>query len=519
MNIKKKLSLVVLLAITLTSLWSASGTLDSSDAIIRERVAHQLVAEKKLVVDSVGDAKKYSTFRDKEGSYLSSWGLGQSVVFLPFEALSNILTEKVSDESAQQERIRLFITSISVFLLCLAINFWLCLKLAIMLRLGKVNAYLISFVATFGSSFWQMAKQGQEEIQLSILLLFSLYEFLCWQRDRHNKHVWFSAISASSTLIFRPTALTILVGMAGIFASELWFNQEKGKSKISTYFGVAYPFAVATFCSLAIAAIYNFFKTRNPLKSGVPFSDFSGNWLNGIIEPTVGLDKGILWTNLWLLPCIICTVLAWRYLKHELKLILFLCLFLFTSSIAIYCKWVTWAGDHTYGARFQVHLVPLLCLSLGAATITYLKKNFHNDFFTKRFKLILLSLGSILFLLQIPSVSFVHNLEIYQALINNAASKSHTGSQTGTLGQVRLRYANFFSKMITGTPVKLDEVNPSAVPTNDWHGSRRWNFWPWLAEKRVSQNVTLLLKMLWAFIVLGSIICWIYAFKIMIYNK
>ncbi len=519
-NFKKyKLSLVIFCAILLTSLWSASGTLDSSDAIVRERVAHQLVIERRLVVNSFGDEKNYSTFRDHDGSYLSSWGFGQSILFLPFEALSNLVTQNLSSTPEQNDRIRFFLISIPVLWLGLAINFWLCLKLAVMLKMRRLTAYVISFIAIFGSSFWQMTKQGQEEIQLSILLLCAIYGFLCWKRNGNKKYIWLSAISAPAVLIFRLTALPITIGIIGLYLCEIFFRKEEIKLKLNDYLQVLISFSFTIFCFIGIVGVFNLFKTGNPLKSGVPFFDFSGSLINGIVEPIMGLDKGILWTNIWLLPFLFCSIISWKYLKYNLKQLLFLSLFLFISSIAIYCKWMTWAGDHTYGARYQVHLVPLLCLTLGVGTITYIKTYFYQSFYQIRSKLFLVFFGLILFLLQIPSITFVHNLEIYQALRNNAVSKSRNGSPTGALRQIQLRYANFLSKMITGTPVKISEVNPSAVSDRDWKSSQRWNFWPWLAENRVSPNITVLLKTLWILIVLASIICWFYASRLLIYSK
>jgi hypothetical protein len=54
------------------------------------------------------------------------------------------------------------------------------------------------------------------------------------------------------------------------------------------------------------------------------------------------------------------------------------------------------------------------------------------------------------------------------------------------LGQIQLRYNNFFSNLITGQTVEFEERNPSAVLASDWEGAARWNFWPWLVEKRFS---------------------------------
>lgn len=514
---QKKLISIIFLAILLTSLWSASGLLDLIDAQDRARVAHQLVTERRLVVDSFGEDGSGSTFRDQKGSYTSKFGIGQTIFFLPFDAIATVVTQNLTLKPELKERIYYFILSVPVFWLSLAINFWLCLKILAKLKQDRFTAYFISFVAIFGSTFWQMAKQGQEEIQLSILLLFSLYNFLCWKRDSDNKYVWLSAVCTAATLIFRPTALPIPLGVAGLYIYEI--SKKITQPKQVSYIRILIPFAITNFCAIAIVAAYNLFKTGNPLKTGyLAEESFSGYWVNGIVEPIIGMDKGIIWTNPWLLPCFIFTCFAWKHLKQDLKVLSILSLFLFTSSVLIYCKWISWAGDDTYGARFQVHLVPLFCLTFGTATLIYIKTYFYKGLSTTRYKLLALGCGFILFLLQIPSIALVNNLERYQAAISNAISKSRNGSPTGALGQVRLRYANFFSKLTTGEPVKFPEVNTSKGLPSALQDAVRWNFWAWLAEKRFGHIATLL-KLLWVLIVLASIVCWVLAFRMLVYSK
>lgn len=121
-------------------------------------------------------------------------------------------------------------------------------------------------------------------------------------------------------------------------------------------------------------------------------------------------------------------------------------------------------------------------------------------------------------MLQVPSISFIHALEIYQALSSSAASKSTNGSPTGELRQTRLRYVNFFSKLTTGETVRFAARN-SAVPLSAVEDASRWNFWPWLAQKRLSQNVIIMLKGLWLLIVLTNIISWGYAFHLIVFSK
>jgi ABC-type antimicrobial peptide transport system permease subunit len=512
---KEKLTVSVFLAILFTSLWSASGIFDSIDPIVRARVAHQFVAEGKLVVESHGDRDHPSTFRDAEGPYPSYFGPGQSLFFLPFDVLASLLTHNFSMVSEQRKRVHSFFVSVPVFWFVLFINFFLCLKLATLLRVDRFIAYLLAFTAIFGSTFWQMAKQGQEEVQLSMLLLCSLYGFLRWKQNPTAKYVWLSAASASAALVLRLTASPIFIGIAGLYAYELFVEHRAGQRRRSGYLPIAGVFACTCFCALAVVGAYNLFKTGDPLRTGYSAAegDFSSDVLDGIIGPIMGLDRGILWTNPWLLPFIVLAWLAWRRQSRDVKVLLIVSLFLFASSIAIYCKWSTWPGDSTYGARYQVHVVPLLALVFGIGTWTCLQSNARNRRPAIPPHSALWLVALFLFLLQFPSISFIHDLEIYQAQASGADSTSPNAIPTRAFGQIWLRYANFFSKLRRGHPVEFTVLNPSPLPAGTLENASRWNFWPWLAEKRVGARAAFYLKVLWVCLVGASVLSWGHAFR------
>lgn len=519
MNVKK-LSLFIVIAIFLTSLWSASGTFDTPDAMVRANIAHHIVTQGGLTVTSRGDRISQATFQTEDGEITSQYGLGQSIFFLPFDAAANFMTQNLSLQPAKVERVHRFLVSMPVFAVVLILNFWACLQLGIKLGNDRFMSYLLAFIATFGSSFWQMAKQAQEEVQLSILLLNALYGFLCWRQEGKSKFVWFSAGAGAATIIFRLPSFPILLGITTIYFYEIYQHIRKTKPVIATLSRshsplkklniskTILPFAILYLGATTVIVGYNFFKTGDLLKTGYATSGwFNRDWITGTIQPILGLDRGIIWTNLWLLPCLLVTSLAWRYLKYELKILLILSLFLFSSSIATYAT-CCWAGGWTYGARYQVHLVPLLCVILGSATVSYIQTYFPRLVPTTQVRRNFLFVGVLLVLLQIPSIAFVHSLELYQVDLADIPAKYD--SQTGTIGQVKLRYQNFISKVMTGKPIQFKVIDLEDSTLEDLEKASRWNFWPWRVKQYLNPDLVSLLQISWLVLVLGSLICWVY---------
>jgi hypothetical protein len=88
-----------------------------------------------------------------------------------------------------------------------------------------------------------------------------------------------------------------------------------------------------------------------------------------------------------------------------------------------------------------------------------------------------LLVGVLLVLLQIPSIAFVHGLELYQVDLADIPAKYD--SKTGTIGQVKLRYQNFISKVMMGKLIQFEVIDLEDYTLEDLEKASRWNFWPW----------------------------------------
>jgi hypothetical protein len=503
-----RFTLILLVALVSTTLWSVGGRFGSLDAMIRNRVAHQLITEGALTVASHGSYTEPATFQDSKGIYTSQFGLGQSIFFIPFDALATVVTLPFHFEGKKLDAVQGMIISTLVIGVMLAANFWLCMLVGRTLGLGEFNVWLISFVATFGSGFWQIAKQGQEEANLASLALLGLYGFLHWKRTRSSKYIYLSAVCAALPLVFRPTAVTIFIGLAGLYAWEVFVRERFDGVRIVR---LILPFGFCIILVSLIVGLYNTYKTGNPLSAGYALEllGFHGEMVSGFVEPLVGFDRGIIWTNLWILPGAGFAVLTWKHLNRDVKQVLALALFLLFSSVAVYSRWITWAGDDTYGARYQIHMIPLLTIALGAAVFKWFELN-DQWFPAYRYRLVASVLALILLLFQVPSIAFTINLEIFQANVSALAHRSTNGTHTGAIGQIRMRYTNFFSKLMTGEVVRFPIVDLADLPA--LQRAERWRFWPWQAEEFVGSRTTQLLIWIWAATGALAIFSWVYLF-------
>jgi hypothetical protein len=445
-------------------------------------------------------------YKDANGVYPAKYGIGQSIFFLPFDVLSTVALGALRHQVPDPERVRAAIFSISVYTIVLGVNFLLCYRLSRLLGLNQFRSLLLAIVATFGSSFWQMAKQGQEEVQLSILILACAISFVQWGSTKQQAYVVCGALCAAAGLLMRITAAPIYCGFLALFLLE--GGNQSGGLQAGRVKGVLRAFALAFAVCMSIDAAYNLFRNDSVWTTGYEpeVREMSkSNWIAGLWGPLLGMDRGIILTNLWLVPFALAASMGWKSAGKQARKLACLAVFLYFSSVVICCRWPTWAGDITYGARFQVHVVPLLCVTCGAIGLGGLSREIQRHRLCDKG---LIAATIALVVLQIPSIAFLDSLEWYQCVRNDSACWNATGSPTNKLGQVRLRYENFVSKLLTGHVVNLPEENAASVSVTTLQQASRWDFWPWLAVGRVSEKLIRFLKIVWSAVAALSLFAW-----------
>jgi hypothetical protein len=495
-------------AVLLTSLWSTSGAVDSVDVQIRLRVAEQLIAERRLVVAHRGDLSQGPQFRDAAGVFSSRFGIGQSLFLVPFVMLTRPLAAVAPVSDAARMKLNRFLLATSVFAVVLLAIFGLCVVNTRALGADLLSAYAVAFVAVFGSSFWQMAKHGQEENQLAIAVLLALFGFLGWRRTGRPGYVWLSAISVAGALVFRPTAVITFIGVVGLYVVGLLRAHREGTLEARRVAQVAISFAMAGAVALTIILGYNLFKTGHPLRFGYVSGQggFSASfWWDAMWGSTLGLDRGIIWRNLWLLPAALLVTFNWRRLSPDLRLAVALSGFLFLASVALHSAWSGWATG--YGTRFQQHLVPMLALTLLLGVLEPLRGLRR---WTPRVAVIFALLAAAV---QLPSVMLVHNLEYLQAMTSGAAVGEGQAATAALGGQLRLRHANVFAKLTTGSTAAIDTLRSRRALVPLLVVSSRWDFWPWRLSRYLGPDASRAAKLLWFALLLFSIGAWVVVFR------
>jgi hypothetical protein len=130
----------------------------------------------------------------------------------------------------------------------------------------------------------------------------------------------------------------------------------------------------------------------------------------------------------------------------------------------------------------------------------------------------------------VPSLVFVHNLEILQTLAEGGPPTPPGVTSTAARGgQLRLRLANLEVKLKTGHTTDLDTVIHGSeagkkIGGSNWSDmsdaatatllaeSSRWDFWPWRLGEPIGPRAIAWARAVWLLFVPASVTAWVVLF-------
>ncbi|MCA0446071.1 MAG: hypothetical protein LCH54_07550 [Bacteroidetes bacterium] len=464
------------------SLWSFPGQFNSTDGTDRYRVAHAILTGGLPEIGTYGDGIHNSTFIDDQGEFRSYFGIGQSLILIPLDIPGTALTSLVHFDQKMDFKIRLGLASLLHLFLVNFLVFLGSFLLAKTVGLNELNAVSSGLTAVFGSILWNLARAGHEESWLAVLMLLALNFGFKFQKEGKSKYLFLFVISLSAGLFFRPSFLTAI--FIGVFWSLL-IVYTNHRPKLKNWF---FYWAGMGILTLLAIGFWNLHRTGNPIDFGYGQTGgtFSGNPFNGLVQPIFGFDKGLIWTTLWIVPALIMTGFSFTKLNSDIKTLGSLVILFLLLNLMFHSFWFSWAGDHTWGARFQGHLIPLLAIIFWGCI------QLKTEIIKWQTRMLLLS-GIIAS--QIPSLCFWDTLEYLQAEKSGRSLISTNGSPTGTDGQILMRYSNIIAKLSTGSLANFGE--PETIRLSYSLGATSWNFWPWMIQKSLTTPLHFLFISLW----------------------
>jgi hypothetical protein len=298
--------------------------------------------------------------RGPDGRYYTKWGLGQSLVELPFLWIHQVFREPPLPSRVDQERayaVSEFMTLILCPSILSALGCVLIYLFALRLKNSKRISILLSLLYGVATMIWPYSKSLMSEATLNVAILSGVYGASSYVVKPSKARLAAAGACLGFALITKITSLLIAVTV--VFYLLATCRRRTTLRDIVLFFGT--PF-------LAFAGIqlwHNFIRYGEIWRFG-----YDAGW--GALGFCTPLYVG-LW-GLFLSPgksFFLYSPLAFLALlsvnkffrRNKAEALLFLSIVIVYTLL--HARWCLWAGDWAWGPRFLLVIIPFLILPCG----------------------------------------------------------------------------------------------------------------------------------------------------------
>ncbi|HZD41167.1 MAG TPA: glycosyltransferase family 39 protein [Terriglobales bacterium] len=291
--------------------------------------------------------------RGKDGRYYSYYGLGWSVLALPFYAFGKLIGGSSEKYVYIMHLLAGAITVSVVFLFCVSLGY------------SNRSSLLAAVFYGFGSMAWPLAKQPFDHVGETLFILLSVYSLYLYTVQYRIKFIILSAVFFGISLNIRltsilvgPSLLLIAIG-AGMKERSLRNSKSKLFHHMVIFMVVLIPFIVAIlwYNSYRFGSMYETGFQLIADKTGLDF--FSGTQLlTGLQGLLLSPGKGIFYYSpvaLLFFPAIIPF-----YNRHRILAASFVTVSI--SYLLFMSKNIYWHGDWAWGPRYLLAILPFLII-------------------------------------------------------------------------------------------------------------------------------------------------------------
>lgn len=357
--------LYILLAVVVCALLNP-GNFGSIDTDRRWQVARSIRLGEPAVTPD--DVRQGFGIPGRNGEAQAWYGIGQSLLLLPVDALVDLTVQPVLSRSELDPLRRKQVAELTIaFLMQALLTAWvLLLARYVLLSFGYTRAAAVagSLALLFGTTCLQYVQCAQENELLLALALTALAGICASRREERGRWALLAGIACGFAILVRLTSLletgvfalfAIAAGkvhrrffgwfappIAGALLIDRWYHWHRFGELFSTYIGI-------------FGRLY-----RPP---GEPSSfPFSYPFWKGFWGTFFSPDKSVLLFDPLLIVTLLLVVRQWRSIDRALRILLILLVLLLAGYAAAYASYYDFGGDAAWGHRFVLLPVQLLCL-------------------------------------------------------------------------------------------------------------------------------------------------------------
>ena len=421
------------------------------------------------------------------GRWAAPYGIGQSLVFIPFDAAGALLQHL--SPPGWRERVGWLPIGLGLLPL-LGVGCWLAIRKVLQAQGCNPQWALVGSLALlFGTIAFHYVGQAQEEMLVAFFLTLALLFALRLRSAPTARNALLSGIFAGACLIVRPVSVFSLLIIPVLF----WSAAKDGAARARLFL----PAGGVVIASLLVMLGYNFARFGSPFAIGydrlghvskIAFDARSPRVLATLVfGPGIGL--------LVLSPLLLLTFwgLAPLWRRDRAYFV-----GLIASVVSCYLFFSCWhdsySGGVAWGTRYQCHLLPLYAvpLTLGIQRLVA----------TLNGRRLVVLVSAVSVAIQLMSVAVTHHMEYFESACQGETEE--TLATDAAKGQFARRVQNVFRWVRRAGPPHCD--SPEEQGTIDLTWDRYVpNFWGPVIAHRLSRRAALLLLFVWSGLVVAAV--------------
>jgi hypothetical protein len=326
---------------------TAPGRIDVYDAKVRYNVTHNLIETGELVTE------ESTGLPGKDGRYYSWYGLGQSLLAIPFYILGKWMGNAVTVVSLINPLIGAF-TCVVIFRFCT--------------RLGYSHraSLLVTFFYGLGTFAWPYAKMNHDGPITTLFTLLAVYCVFVYHKLGLYRYLVFSSCSLGVAVLTRFTSFVML---PAIFLFIYFMNRSEGSIKGKLFLKELAVYLLCLSPFVGFMVWYNNYRFGSIFETGYSllarlggFQPFSILYiLDGLQGFLISPYKSyFLYSPVALLFFF---AIYGFYRQYKAVATMFLCITL--SYLLFYSSYRFWHGDLAWGPRFLLDITPFILIPIG----------------------------------------------------------------------------------------------------------------------------------------------------------
>lgn len=355
---------IFLIGFALLIIALSPGRLISSDAGTRLLASRYLWSEGTVFIPVEKERKLASQLIDPtgKGKWVSYFGIGQTLLFIPFDMLGHLISKFSSGSPARKHHISWLPI---VFLYPVVIAVLLVFFLQKMLRLyGFSNRSAMFGALCFLSTtilLPYLTQTVQEEGVVALFVTLAWFALVQWKRTQTASAFFWCGLFAGACLLCRLNAIFAMIPLAAGFVETFWYSKNR-KDLLTTVPSGLFGFGIMFF----IYCTFAYWRFGHPLSTGYYTMHHAGTFLSHARDPVgpvrldvaydmlFGIGKGLFILS----PTLFLSFFAFRRLSRKDPLFWSSVIFALVLSVLFHSRFIGFPdGSECWGTRYQVHIL------------------------------------------------------------------------------------------------------------------------------------------------------------------